>query len=238
MSQPFKIAILADFKPGYRPHMAMHECFEGLQDSFGFAFEWLPTELLANRADTILSNYNGIIAGSGPYQSKQGIINGIRYARLNNIPFMGTCSGFGYAVLEFGQWFFGLSDVFHPYEYPGLPPGQTFLQPLNSCPTEMVPISFTPVTGTLAADIYKNRTQVQELSHCVYGVNAAMIPDFTAAGFFPSGMDRDNETKIIEYRPNDFFIITLFLPQLNPDGNEPNQLIGRFLHAALNRNTR
>jgi len=230
-----KIAILANFKPGYKPHEAMHSCFEDLRNAFDLNFEWIPTELLADSAEHVLSGYDGIIAGSGPYQSKQGILNGIRYARLNNIPFMGTCSGFGYAVLEFGQSLFGLSDVFHPYERPDLAADETFLQPLNNCPTEMVPITFKPVPGTLAAAIYEDQPVVTELSHCVYGVSAAMLPVFANAGLVSSAVDDHGETKVMEYQPNDFFIITLFLPQLNPAGNAPHPLIARFLQAAVNR---
>ena len=110
----YKVAILGNFNENYEPHYTMNKVFIDFQQTFHFDFEWLPTENLVDCHAEKLNNYHGIVAGSGPYKNKEGVINGIRHARVNNIPFFGTCSGFGYAVLEFGQWLFDLAGCSAP----------------------------------------------------------------------------------------------------------------------------
>jgi CTP synthase (UTP-ammonia lyase) len=178
-----------------------------------------------------LKKFQGIIAGSGPYKSKEGVINGIRYARENNIPFLGTCSGFGYAVLEFGQSIFNLPTVYHPYEGMDLAPGEIFLQTLGFCSPEMHTISFQPLAGTLTGGIYGEAAMVNEESHCYYGIKDEMVTVFAEHGFVVSGRSNDGEPKIMEYIKNDFFIITLFLPQLKPGLSEPHPLLTAFCNS-------
>ena len=225
-----KIAIMGNMNPGYEPHFKMDRCFKELQQVIPFNFEWVPTQNLEKDAGQILKSFNGIIAGSGPYQSKDGIINGIRYARQNNIPFLGTCSGFGYAILEFGQYLFQLPNVYHPYEMVEHD-GPILLQPLNQCGGEMHTIIFEPVHGSLTAQIY-NETEVTEQSHCTYGIDAGVIERFEKACFAVSGYDKQHEAKIMEYKCNDFFVVTLFLPQFNSSIINPHSLFTGFLKAS------
>ena len=227
----YKVAILGNMNANYEPHYTMNKCFMDFWEKVDFSFDWVPTEALEDNDTSILDNYQGIVAGSGPYKSKAGVINGIRYARKNNIPFLGTCSGFGYAVLEFGQSIFNLETVYHPYEKADLEPGETFLQHLDYCCAEMHTISFKPIRGTLTGIAYSHPAIVCEESHCVYGVNREMIDTFANEGLIVSGMDDEGEPKIMEYTRNDFFVITLFLPQLKSDIQNPHPLLSAFFKA-------
>lgn len=227
----YKVAILGNINENYEPHYKMNKCFNDFRETVDFSFEWILTETLDENTAGILNNYQGIVAGSGPYKSKAGVINGIRYARNHNIPFLGTWSGFGYAVLEFGQSIFNLDAVYHPYENPALAPEQTFLQKLLVCDVGMHTISFKPVDGTLTNHIYNSAATVQEESHCSYGVNMEMIDAFKKEGLIVSALDEQGEPKIMEYTPNDFFIITLFLPQLKSTVQNPHPLLSAFFKA-------
>ncbi len=102
---------------------------------------------------------------------------------------MGTCSGFGYAVLEFGQWLLNLDTVHHPHEGIDLQPGENFLQQLNICHVGMHTIDFTPVPDSLTAEVYDGAERVHEESHCVYGVSSDMIDLFDEKGLIVSGYD-------------------------------------------------
>jgi CTP synthase (UTP-ammonia lyase) len=230
----YKVAILGNINENYEPHFKINQCFNDFRETIDFTFDWIPTEALEESAAGVLQAYQGIIAGSGPYKSKAGVINGIRYARKNNIPFLGTCSGFGYAVLEFGQSIFNLDAIYHPYENPALAPEETFLQKLLVCDVGMHTISFKPVDGTLTNRIYNSLAIVHEESHCVYGVNMEMIDVFKKAGLIVSGFDDEKEPKIMEYTPNDFFIIILFLPQLKSTVQKPHPLLFAFFKAITN----
>ncbi len=228
-----KIAILGNLNSQYEPHYRMNACLDAVDEQFDY--EWVPTEMLINQADIILKNFQGIIAGSGPYNSKTGIINGIGYARENDVPFLGTCSGFGYAVLEFGQAIFNLDEVYHPYEATNLAPNETFLQTLEFCSPDMHTISFHPVEQTLTGKIYGDADVVHEQSHCYYGIRNEMIDVFGKNGLIVSGRDKGGEPKIMEYNKNGFFIITLFLPQLKPGLIRPHPLLSAFFNAVEKR---
>jgi CTP synthase (UTP-ammonia lyase) len=73
---------------------------------------------------------------------------------------------------------------------------------------------------------------VYEESHCTYGVNIQMTLAFEKEGMVVAGSDEDNEPKIMEYNRNNFFVITLFLPQLKHDLQNPHPLILAFLEAS------
>src|SRR5206468_3349855 len=47
-----------------------------------------------------------------PYKNTLGIIEAIRYARTQPIPFLGTCGGFQHAVMEYAEAVWGI-DAFH-----------------------------------------------------------------------------------------------------------------------------
>ncbi|HEY9001660.1 MAG TPA: hypothetical protein VIM89_09935 [Mucilaginibacter sp.] len=228
-----RVAILGNPNENYGPHRRMNDCFREFQTKLDFTFEWILTENLIENPGRVLSGFQGIIAGSGPYLSKEGVINGINYTRTHNIPFLGTCSGFGYAVLEFGQSLFKLNTVHHPYEDVELSMNETFLQPLNNCSTGMRTISFEPVKGSLTAAVYKNASVIQEESHCTYGISTHMAPLFAEAGLITSGCDDEKEAKIMEYKNNDFFIITLFLPQFRSSVESPHPLLSSFFQAVM-----
>lgn len=231
----FKVAILGNYNENYEPHYKMQLAFEDFQNSI--AIKWIATETLSVNAADILNNYQGIVAASGPYQSKIGIINGIRYARENNIPFFGTCSGFGYAMLEFGQAIFNLNEVYHPYDNNEINQNELFLQPLNICSTEMQTISFSPIKGTLTDAVYKNQETVNEYSRCSYGISNHMVMEFNKNGLIVSGVDEQGEAKIMEYTANDFFLATLFYPQLKSNKDSPHNIILSFIEAILKQNS-
>jgi CTP synthase (UTP-ammonia lyase) len=226
-----KVAIMGDMNSGYEPHYLMNKCFNDIQQLYAFSFEWIQTaDLESNSADT-LKNYAGIVAGSGPYKSKNGIISGIRYARTNNVPFLGTCSGFGYAVLELGQALFGLETIHHPREGIQLLGNERLLQEVKDCSVGMRTISFTPVTGTLAGQVYAGEGKVEEQSHCSYGINTQFLAEFAHAGLVVSAQDDEGEPKIMAYQPNDFFMLTLFLPQLRSSPENPHPILSSFFKA-------
>ena len=143
---------------------------------------------------------------------------------------MGTCSGFGYAVLEMGQAISGLNVVHHPNEGLQLRSEEAFLQPLNVCNVGMHTIRFKPVQSTLTCSLYGETQMISEESHCNYGINRPMIDMFEKEGLIVSGYDNEGEPKIMEYIHNHYFVITLFLPQLKVGLKSPHPLLTAFFN--------
>ena len=68
-----------------------------LEGEYDVSGVWLPTD-----SDFNVSSYDGIwLVPGGPYASDTTVISALRTIRTTGIPFLGTCSGMQYAVLEF-----------------------------------------------------------------------------------------------------------------------------------------
>ncbi|GAB3221058.1 glutamine amidotransferase-related protein [Spirosoma arcticum] len=232
MNKPFSIALLGDYNPAYEPHVKAVEVLQQWQLSVPFSFTWIPTAQLVQQPGSVLAHFSGVWAGSGPYKSKTGVLNGIRYARQNNIPFLGTCSGLGYAVLEFGQHLFNLASVNHPDEGVTISTEHLFLEKLTACGLGWQDIAFSTVPGTLTQQIYGAANLVNERSHCSYGLHPAQADVFAQNGMIVSARDATGEVKMLEYSPNGLFLAMLFYPQLNHQPGRPHPILQAFLQKA------
>jgi len=92
--QSVRIGIIGDFNPEYRSHHATNSALEHAANRLGIDAEtvWLPTPALSGRdAHEVLANYDGLWAASGsPYNSLDGALAAIQFARTRNWPFVGT----------------------------------------------------------------------------------------------------------------------------------------------------
>ena len=99
------------------------------------------------------------------------------------------------------------------------------------------PISrFKSCPGTLTSRVYNHGETISEVTHCSNGVHRNMIPIFAQEGLVVSAQDEDGEPKIMEYTRNDYFVIVLFLPQLQSAPDHPHPLIAAFVNAAGHTN--
>ena len=64
--------------------------------------EWIATpDVLAPGGQKKLESCDGLWAAPGsPYKSFDGMLTGIEFARKRDWPFLGTCGGFQYALIE------------------------------------------------------------------------------------------------------------------------------------------
>jgi CTP synthase (UTP-ammonia lyase) len=89
-----RIGVPGDFNAEYRSHHATNAALQHAAKAIGREVEttWLPTpSLLEPRAADILASYDGLWASPGsPYQSMNGMLAGIQFARLRNRPFVAT----------------------------------------------------------------------------------------------------------------------------------------------------
>jgi CTP synthase (UTP-ammonia lyase) len=94
MNQTLRIGIIGDFKPNFRPHPATNEAIHHAAKALSLAVEisWLPTPVLnQENGEKILEQYDALWCGPGsPYESMDGALRSIRFARERNWPFVGT----------------------------------------------------------------------------------------------------------------------------------------------------
>src|SRR5215472_16357157 len=110
-----RIGILGDFNPEFRSHHATNDCLQHAAAKLDLTVEsqWLPTpSLVDNGAKKALESFDGLWASPGsPYQSMKGMLKGIEFARRRDWPFLGTCGGFQYAIIEFARNVLGIADA-------------------------------------------------------------------------------------------------------------------------------
>lgn len=96
MSQPLRIGIIGDFKPGNSSHIATNAALKHAANALSLEVDcsWLPTPFLDEKLSTLeieLKPYDGLWCAPGsPYQSMAGALRGIQYAREHDRSFVGT----------------------------------------------------------------------------------------------------------------------------------------------------
>jgi CTP synthase (UTP-ammonia lyase) len=88
------IAIIGDYNPRSRYHLATGEALRHAGEALSTAVEytWLPTPALDSPGyETLLEPFDALWCAPGsPYESMQGALNAIQFARERDWPFTGT----------------------------------------------------------------------------------------------------------------------------------------------------
>ena len=115
MSDPVRIGILGDYDPKSPTLPAVEKSLQHAAAQLNLPVEgkWLPTvSLLDPAAEKKLESLDGIWAAPGsPYKSFDGMLKGIEFARRRDWPFLGTCGGFQYALIECVRNLLGIKDA-------------------------------------------------------------------------------------------------------------------------------
>ena len=94
VKKPIRIGIFGDFNPAYHSHFATSAAVydAAVKLKADVHLRWIPTPALAGAgAEKLLKRWDGFIASPGsPYESFQGMLSGIHFARTRNWPFAGT----------------------------------------------------------------------------------------------------------------------------------------------------
>jgi CTP synthase (UTP-ammonia lyase) len=247
VSDAVRIGILGDFNPEFRSHHATTDSLQhaGHKLDLKVESEWIATPTLrddgANKINDILEGFDGLWASPGsPYKSLDGMLRGIEFARRNDWPFLGTCGGFQYALIEFARNVLGIADADSAENHSGskniviYPVACAVTGRLGDAPklSGAVPeIRLRP--GSYLQSFYgKDKEIVTEEFFCNFEVNPEYEWATMEAGFPVVARGAKGEIRAIESPAHRFFIATLFQPQLSSTGKTPHPLILAFVQAA------
>jgi len=226
MAAATKIGIIGDFNPANATHIATNDCIAHAAGALNTPFEsvWLPTDQQHD-----YSQFNGLFCSPGsPYRSLEGALAGIRFARTQGIPFLGTCGGFQHMILEFARNVLGIEDADHAETNPYA--SKLFIVPLTcSLVGKTMTVYLQP--NTKAAAAYQ-ASESAEAYYCNFGLNPAYCDELTKAGLIVSGLDQDGEIRIMELPSHPFFMGTLFVPQAQSLPQNPHKVTLAFCRAA------
>lgn len=242
MSDAVRIGILGDYDADSPTLPTIDKSLQHASAKLNLAIEsqWIPTpSLLQPNAQRMLESFDGIWAAPGsPYKSFDGMLKGIEFARRRDWPFLGTCAGFQYTLIECARNVLGIKDADSAENNSGskniiiYPVACAVPDRANGAPRLSGPIPEIRLRpGSYLQSFYAQDTAVEEF-FCNFEVN----PDFEwismEAGFPIVARGSKGEIRAIESPTHRFFVATLFQPQLSSKPDAPHPLVVAFAQAA------
>ena len=186
-----------------------------------------------------LQGFDGILVPGGfGKRGIEGMLNAIRYARENKVPYFGICLGMQTACIEYARNVAGLaganSGEFDPAtphriiyklrELTGVEEmGGTMRLGAWACKLE---------PGSLAAKAY-GTTEISERHRHRYEFNREYEPILTGAGLRLTGTTPDSTyVEIVEIPSHPFFVACQFHPEFKSKPLEPHPLFRDFIGAS------
>jgi CTP synthase (UTP-ammonia lyase) len=237
-----RIGIIGDFNPEFRSHHATNDSLQHAAAKLGLKVEseWIPTPaLVEDGARKKLESFDGLWASPGsPYKSMDGMLKGIEFARRRDWPFLGTCGGFQYAVIEFARNVLGIKDADSAENNSGSK--NIIIYPVACAVPDRGPNA--PKLSGIVPEIrirpgsYLQTFYSQEVIQEEFFCNFELNPDYEwcsiEAGFPIAARGPNGEVRAIESPTHRFFMATLFQPQLTSQADKPHPLVIAFVQAA------
>jgi CTP synthase (UTP-ammonia lyase) len=223
-----RIALVGDRSANVRAHARIPALIDALlrRDAIALDPYWIATPDVTG---CDLSRFDAIwLVPGSPYENADGAIAAVRTARERRIPFLGTCGGFQYALLEFARDVCGLAAVENAEV---TPEADEHLIVQLECSLKGHEEAVMIVPGTRAAKI-SGPGRRTERYHCDYGLNSAYLERLSQGGLCFSGFDDSGRVRIAELPGHPFFVGTLFQPELHGDGSQPHPIIVAMAAAA------
>jgi CTP synthase (UTP-ammonia lyase) len=165
----------------------------------------------------------------GGYRNPAVVYAAIRRARTKDQPFLGTCAGFQYAVVEFARNVAAISGAAHR----GAEPDSTSaVIDWLACSLVGLERTVTTIAGTRVADMCGPEPFVG-FHYCSFGVAPAFVSALESAGLVVSASADDAGVEAVELPGHRFFVATLFQPQMGAlDGEDLHPVVAAFLGSA------
>jgi len=231
-------------------YVELKDAYKSIQESFihaGAANECkvhvqsIQSENLNNsNAAEKLKGFDGILVAPGfGHRGIEGKIEAIRYARENNIPFLGICLGMQCAVIEFARNVLGHEGA-HSTEmdpdtpYPVIDMMEEQKTIMEKGGTMRLGVYLCKITeGTKASEIY-SESEVNERHRHRYEFNNLYLEEFEKAGMIAAGKNiQRNLVEIMELRDHPWFIGVQFHPEYRSTVDCPHPLFVKFVGAAI-----
>ncbi len=203
---------------------------------------WIASdELKTGSIEEQMERLDGVLVPGGfGVRGIEGKINAVRYARENDIPFLGICLGLQCAVIEFARNVAGLEDAnSSEFDSQTAYPVVDILagQDLNTMGGTMrlgaYPCRLEP--GTKAEAAYQSELIFERHRHR-YEVNPRFRRKLEDAGLVCSGESPDRTlVEIIELPDHPWFVAGQFHPEFKSRPDRPQPLFRDFVGAAIRR---
>ena len=208
-----RIALLGDRNENYPSHREV----DAVIPLLGVSAEWVATD-----SSSDLGQYDGIwLMPGSPYADDASAYAAITYAREHSVPFLGTCGGLQYAVVEYFRQVIGVADASHA-ESDG--PSESNVVTAQACSLFGEEREVLPVAGTRFADMVPG--PFVGMHYCNYAPSSEALHALVAHGWVIAATAQDAEAEVLELPGHPYFMLSLFQPQIG-------SLAGKPLHPML-----
>jgi len=186
--------------------------------NYRLVFDWIDAEKLTSSTKP-LEKVDGILVPGGfGMRGVEGKIAAARYARENNVPYLGICLGLQVSVIEFARHLAGLSEA-HSSEFAA----ETVHPVVHIMPDQLG----VPMGGTMRLGDYDTELVSNSLAHRLYGgmniverhrhryeVNNSYRELLSSKGLIFSGTSHDGRlVEVIELDNHPFYIACQYHPE-------------------------
>jgi CTP synthase (UTP-ammonia lyase) len=225
-----QVAVIGDRVTGHVPQDAIVTALAHSAGELGVdvSVRWHATSALADDAASALRDADAVwCAPGGPFGSLDGALAGIRFAREQRRPFLGTCAGFQHGVIEVARHVAGILDAQHA-EYGAADAPRIIDELLCSLVGETMRVR---LVDDVVRDAYGD-SEAEEEYYCRFGLNEEYLEPLARAGLVVAGVDEaDATTRIMRLADHPFFCLTLFVPQISSRAGRSHPLVTAFVAA-------
>ncbi|GAF64349.1 CTP synthetase [Bacillus sp. TS-2] len=245
LSKTIRIALVGKYVALQDAYLSVAEALRHAGYAFDADIEidWVNAENVSDQnVEELLKEADGILVPGGfGDRGIEGKISAIRYARENNVPFLGICLGMQLASVEFARNVLGYegansAELNPTTKYPiiDLLPEQKDVEDLGgTLRLGLYPCKLEE--GTLAKDAYQEEVVYERHRHR-YEFNNEYREQMAEAGFIFSGTSPDGRlVEIVELKNHPYFIASQFHPEFVSRPTRPQPLFREFIGASLSQ---
>ena len=244
LSKVIDIAIVGKYVELPDAYLSLIESLKhaGFDYDTDISVHWIDSEALDK--ETIhdkLSHVDGIVVPGGfGSRGMDGKIEGIQYARENNIPFLGVCLGMQLAVVEYARNVLGLADAHSVEINPTTPhPVVTLIKEQETTKDiggtlRLGSYGINLLDGTKMKEAYHNEDRIEERHRHRYEVNLQYKEQLAEAGMIVSGYSDDKQSiKSIELESHPWFVACQYHPEFKSRPTKAHPLFEGFVGAIV-----
>lgn len=242
-TKTFKVAIAGKYTGLSDAYISVVESLKhaGYSHNAKIDIKWINSEECTDieKAKEILSDVDGLVVPGGfGIRGIEGKLNAIRYARENNLPFLGLCLGMQCAVIEYARNVVGLKDAnsmeFNegtPYPVIDIMLEQKNIEEMGGT-MRLGKYDCVLAKGTKAYEAYGKVKTISERHRHRYEVNNEYKEQIEKAGLVFSGMSPNGQLcEIVELPKNDWFVACQFHPEFKSRPEHPHPLFAGLINA-------
>ena len=253
-AQTTRIAIVGKYLDTPDAYKSLVEALAhaGIRTRTRVEIDYLDAETIEQGGAGVLRDVNAILVPGGfGERGFEGKIEAARYARTNDVPYLGICYGLHAAVIEFARNAAGLegagsTEIEPDARHPVIGLVEEWMDGSGSMARRQTRDGSEDLGGTMRLGEQACTLEPGSLAHRMYGtarvrerhrhryeVNEVYIPRLESEGLKVSARSaRDSLVEMIEFPGNDWFVACQFHPEFTSSPRDGHPLFTGFIEAS------